>query len=252
MFFFLSKILLFLINPFFWLVFCALFFYKAKTNRAKNVWKYMGIFIFLFFSNYKIYSLIMLAWQPKALPQVHQKTYETGIILVGMSGSDINGNTFFSETSDRFIQTCKLYHTGIIKKILISGGTGSLDQNKPKEADFLLKEFPAQSIADSNLLVEPMSRNTYESAIAAKKIVDSLKLQPPYLLITSAMHMRRAKASFKKAGLQVDTHAANFEVINYDVTWDNYIIPKMKVFAEWQTLLKEMVGYMVYKATGKA
>lgn len=252
MFFVLSKILLFLINPFYWIVFCAFLFYFSKNLKAKKIWKYLGIFIFLFFSNYKIYSLCMLAWQPKAEPQQHSKQYELGIILGGMSGADVNGNSFFSETSDRFIQTCKLYHTGVIHKILISGGDGSLMQNKPKEAFFLLKEFTAQNIADTNLLVEPMSKSTYESAVAAKNLLDSLHYKPPYLLITSAIHMKRAKATFEKAGLQVDIHTANFDVINYPISWDSYIIPKTKVLAEWQYLLKEMVGYVVYKATGKA
>jgi uncharacterized SAM-binding protein YcdF (DUF218 family) len=68
---------------------------------------------------------------------------------------------------------------GTIKKILISGGDGSLLQNKPKEADFLFKEFPKQGIADSNLIVEKFSKNTYESALEAKRFVDSLHIKGP-------------------------------------------------------------------------
>lgn len=227
-------------------------YFYTKKEKAKKFFKYFGLFVFLFFSNYKIYSICVLAWQPKAELQVHNKQYQLGILLGGMTGADKYGQHFFMPTCDRFIQTCRLYHTGTIKQILISGGDGSLLQNKPKEANFLYKEFPAQAIPDSVLLVEKMSKNTYESAVEAKKLLDSLKIPPPYLLITSAIHMPRSLATFRKAGLNVEPHTADFATTNYNVTWDNYIVPKIDTLAEWKYLLKEMVGYYVYKFTGKA
>lgn len=252
MFFIFSKILLFVLNPYYWILTFIILAFRAKKPIVKKRFSITAILILVVFGNYWFYNICVRAWQPKAVPIVHTKKYNLGILLGGMTGSDKFGNSFFAPTSDRFIQTCKLYHTGVIEKILLSGGDGSLLQNKPKEADFLFKEFPTQNIADSNLIVERNSKNTYESAIEAKKYVDSLKISGPYLLITSATHMKRAIATFKKAGLEVDEHPAAFEAVNSTISWDNYLIPKAGVLGEWQFFLKEIVGYWIYKMTGKA
>ncbi|MBP9214360.1 MAG: YdcF family protein [Chitinophagaceae bacterium] len=252
MFFIFSKILLFLLQPFYWMVICLVLYRKLKKPNVKKRFLIAAISIFIVFSNYWLYNTCVLAWQPKAAPIEHKQQYELGIVLGGMTKSDKHGNSFFAPTSDRFLQTCKLYHTGIIKKILISGGDGSLLQNKPKEADFLFKEFPNQGISDSNLIVEKFSKNTYESALEAKRFVDSLHIKGPYVLITSAIHMKRSMATFKKAGLDVVEHPAGFDAVEGRISWDNYCIPKIQVLAEWPYVLKEMVGYWVYKITGKA
>lgn len=252
MFFILSKILLFLLNPFYWILICLLLYWKLKKPTLKKRFLIAAIAIFIVFSNYWVYSICIRAWQPKALVTKHTQKYSLGILLGGMTKTDKHGQSFFAPTSDRFIQACKLYHTGVIDKILISGGDGSLLQNKPKEADFLYKEFPTQGIADTALIVEKYSKNTYESAVAAKQYLDSLHIQGPYLLITSAIHMRRSIATFKKAGLDVVEHPSNFDEVDYNITLDNYFIPKIGVLADWQYFLKEVVGYYVYKITGKA
>lgn len=252
MFFILSKILLFLLNPFYWIVFCLLLFWKIKRPILRKRFLFTAIVIFILFSNYWLYNICVRAWQPKAAPIVHTNHYSLGIVLGGMTRSDKHGHSFFAATSDRFIQTCKLYHTKVIDKILISGGDGSLLQNKPKEANFLYKEFPQLGVPDSILLVEKFSKNTYESAIEAKRLVDSLQIKGPYLLITSAIHMKRSIATFKKAGLNVIEHPACFDAVDSKMSWDSYCVPKIQVLGEWSYILKEIVGYYVYKITGKA
>lgn len=252
MFFILSKILLFLLNPFYWIVFCLVLYWKTRKPVLKKRFLIAASSIFILFSNYWLYNNFVRAWQPKAQPLQHTRHYSLGIVLGGMTKSDKHGHSFFAPTSDRFIQTCKLYHTGVIDKILISGGDGSLLQNKPKEANFLFKEFPNLGVPDSVLIVEKFSKNTYESAIEAKRFVDSLQIKEPYLLITSAIHMKRAIATFKKAGLNVIEHPANFDAVESKMSWDAYVIPKIQVLAEWPYVLKEVVGYYVYKLTGKA
>jgi uncharacterized SAM-binding protein YcdF (DUF218 family) len=252
MFFILSKILLFVLNPFYWIVLLALIAYKTKNKLYKKRWWLATGIIFFLFSNYRIYSWCVLAWQPTAKPIVHERQYSVGIILGGMTAADKAGNLFFRPGADRFLQTCKLYHTGIIKKILISGGDGSLLQNKPKEAFFLYNEFLQQNIPDTALILEPFSRNTYESAVADKQILDSLHIKDSCLLITSALHMKRSLATFTKAGIKVAAHPSCFEVVNSTITWYNYFIPDIWVLTEWKYLLKEIVGLQVYRLTGKA
>ena len=56
-------------------------------------------------------------------------------------------------------------------------------------------------IPDSVIFVEDRSNDTFDNAVYAKQILDSLQLSPPYLLITSAHHIPRASLIFKNAGV---------------------------------------------------
>jgi len=210
------------------------------------------ITIFILFTNYWLYSICVRAWQPKVEHPTYNRTYSAGIVLCGMTITDKKEGSFFGGNADRFLQTCKLYHTGIIKKIFISGGDGSLLQNKPKEADFLRSEFVAQNIPDSVLIVEHFSRNTFESAVMAKHYLDSLKIAGPYVLVTSAEHIPRSLLAFKKAGMNVVPHPAGFGVVNSNISFPDYIVPNIGVMAQWRYFLKEVIGTWIYQLTGKA
>ena len=252
MFFILSKILLFLLNPFNWILICIVFVFVAKKAIVKKRLLVASAIIFILFSNYYLFSVCVRAWQPKIEHPTYKETFSTAIMLNGMTMGDRNGDSYFGAASDRFLQTARLYKTGVVQKILISGGDGSLLQDKPKEAFFLQKEFIALGIPDSALIVESNSRNTYESAVAAKQILDSLHLASPYILVSSATHIPRSMLTFKKVGLNIIAHPANYEVVDSKLSFTDYILPNLGVLPRWKMFLKEVVGTVVYRVSGKA
>jgi uncharacterized SAM-binding protein YcdF (DUF218 family) len=115
----------------------------------------------------------------------------------------------------------------------------------------LKTELVAQGIPAQHILMEDKSRNTFESATNAKAILDALNATDNCILVTSALHMRRSMAVFQKAGIRPEPHAANFEVLENRITIGSFI-PDITLLNTWQHLLKEMVGMLVYKMTGKA
>lgn len=205
----------------------------------------------LVFSNSFLFRAAMLAWQTPAYTPIINQPIEVGVLLSGMTFSDQKKRVFFGGTADRFIQAAQLFHTGKIKQIIISGGDGSLDQNRPQEAGFLKQQMLNTGISATSLIVEPLSRNTFESAVACRHIIDSLGFHQPVVLVTSAMHMRRAHACFVKQGIQTIDWPANFEVTENQFGFAA-LIPSIEVLSRWQSLLKEVVGLQVYKLTDKA
>lgn len=193
----------------------------------------------------------MRSWQEEvALPN---KKYAAGILLGGLSKTDRHNNFYFSSEADRFIQTTKLFQTGVISNIIVTGGNSSIvESKKTPEAIHLRNELLLQGIPDSNIFIEYNSRNTYENAIYTKRLLDSLKLPSPYVLITSSMHMRRAKAVFNKAGIEVIPYSASFKEIDRDKIINDFIVPSIDVLSNWNSFLKEIVGLFVYRLTGKA
>jgi uncharacterized SAM-binding protein YcdF (DUF218 family) len=252
MFFIVSKLFYFLLNPVNWVFACLVFYFIVRSPKIRRYIKWIGIGLFLLFSNNPLQRACLLAWQPPVAYAQHHRTYPMGIMLTGMTMSDKKRQIFFGSTADRFIQTSKLYHTGVIRKIFISGGDGSLLQQRPGEAEFLRREFVAQGIPDSVLFIEKKSRNTYESAVAAKRMVDSLHVQDTIVLITSAVHMRRASQTFSKAAIPLTPHPTNFEVLENRPGLTDFIIPDIGTLFGWKYLLKEMTGLIAYRITGKA
>jgi uncharacterized SAM-binding protein YcdF (DUF218 family) len=251
MFFVLSKILYFLLVPYHWVLGLLLAMWLVKNPLLKKRLGIAALLVALIFSNGYLYGIIAWRWQPEVKKQIHTRHYPLGILLGGMTFGDINNQRYFGGTSDRFIQAAKLYHTGYIKKILISGGDGSLQQNRPGEASFLREELLALHVPDSAIVVEGFSKNTWESAIAAKAILDSLHVKDSCILITSAMHMRRAQASFTKAGITTAPHVADYMMMRPPSGIADVLVPNLSLLGNWQYLLKEMVGLLVYQMTGK-
>lgn len=251
MFFALSKIFYFLLVPYHWVLGLLLVMWLAKNPVRKKRLGIAAVLMTLLFSNGYLYGIIAWNWQPEVRKQDHARSYPLGILLGGMTFGDEKDQRYFGGTSDRFIQTARLYHTGHIKKILLSGGDGSLKQNRPGEASFLRGELLALHVPDADILVEAFSKNTWESAVAAKRIIDSLQVKDSCVLITSAMHMRRAQSSFSKASIPVAPHVADFIMMRPPSGIGDVLVPNLSLLSAWQYLLKEMVGVVVYRITGK-
>ena len=252
MFFTLSKMLFFLLIPFWWIVILLLVRAVIRNAKWKKIVGVIAILIGILFTNPYLYRSANLAWQPTPVDLPTNKTYEAGILLGGLAGYDKNERGYFGDNADRFIQTTNLYHQGIIKKIIVTGGTGSLQQKEPAEAIYLHTQLLANGIKEQNIIVESRSRNTYENAVYTKQIIDSMQLSAPFVLITSAQHMKRSISVFNKAGFQCIPYPCDYKTVPQDWTIDNSLVPQIRLLNDWSFLLKEIVGLYVYRLTGKA
>ncbi len=253
MFFILSKVLFFLLVPFNWILILLIMSLFTRSARIRKKLYWTAAILFFIFSNPFLYQQAEKRWQfpPRDMSTLPQ--YETGILLTGMINFDKKANGYFGNASDRFIATITLYNRGIIKKILITGGTGALVNPLPPEADFLRDYFIANKVNPADIMIENKSRNTHENGVFSKKLADSAQLKGPFLLITSTQHMRRSKAVFEKAGWTgIDYFPCDYDVTDNYFQWDEDLLPNAKLLKDWSLLLKEMVGLAIYRLTGKA
>jgi uncharacterized SAM-binding protein YcdF (DUF218 family) len=252
MFFILSKTIGYLARP---LVVIVLLFISSLVIRSK-VWKrrlFIAAFASLLFcSNEFISNEVMRLWELPPTPFAEiKKEYEVGILLTGVTKSNFSPNdrVYFQRSSDRVTHTLQLYKSGHIKKILISGGSGTI-QERTKEADELSVVLQMMGVPEGDLIIENQSDNTYQSAVAVKKMIGALYQPTDCLLITSGYHMRRSRACFKKAGYDVDTFSVDFLSNKRSFTPDILLLPKVESVFLWQVLMKEWVGMLAYKLAG--
>lgn len=253
MFFILSKTLNILVLP---LTMVVVFFVLSVIIK-KQPWKkrffWAGFILLLFFSNHFISNSIMRVWEIKTKAFNEMRSYEMGIVLTGTTQSFLkpDDRVYFQRGADRVTHTIQLYKLGLIKKILISGGTGRLLEADEPEANKFQRVMIMAGINEQDIIIENKTRNTYESAVAVKKIIDSLQYKAAdCLLITSAFHMRRSLACYRKAGLNVESFTTDFYAEHGQFFLASLFVPSLQGFIIWEKLLKEWTGFVAYKLAG--
>lgn len=253
MFFLLSKVLAFLVQPIVWILAFIVYSFFSKIEKNKKRARVIAGVMFLFFSNAFILDETMRSWEIDAVKyESLQKPYEVGIVLGGILGYDQDLDRLqFYRGADRLWQAVELYKMGKIKKILFVGGSGDIRHPELKEGRFVLRYLQTIDIPERDILIENESKNTRENALFTKAILDKAEIKGPFLLITSATHMRRSLACFEKAGLQADAYSTDRYTGKKRVFYiEHLLLPNVEVFRKWDVLIHEWVGMITYKLAG--
>lgn len=241
-----ATVLSFFLSPFNWIIILVIAAYLFRNPSQKKFFKIMAWCIFFLFSNTWLLNWYAKQWQPAPASINKNVIYSCGIVPGGFASPGADGNGHFNATADRFIQAEKLYKLGIIQHILISGGNGKVDDKDFREGAWAKGELTIMGIPDSVIFVEDRSNDTFDNAFYAKQILDSLQLKPPYLLITSASHLRRASLIFKNARITTVAYPCNYADGKNSFSFSS-VVPQPSALSGWNIYLKETAGYLWYK-----
>ncbi len=246
MFFYLSKILLFLIKPLIWIVFIYVrsIFAKDEYKRKRRL-IIATVLLFLCSNNFLVNELAIL--QEKNTTNTLKQNYEVGIVLGGFAGQEsISKQIEFYKSNDRFLQAIALLKQGKIKKIMVSSGAQNKTISNISEADLVNAYLLSIGIADSLIITENKSRNTLENAEYSYKILDSLGIESVPLIITSAWHIPRTKLCFNANNREAHFFATNYIRGKRDFSFENMLVPNANALTNLDLLIKEWMGYAVY------
>ena len=234
-----------MIDPFFWIVVFLLASLLHKREYLRRRFLTLGLLFLILFSNPFINKFINDLWTVKYVDL--KEKYDYGILLGGMIDIESTPeNILFLKNNDRLLNTIELFSEKKIKKILISGASGSLN-SELKEAEILKKYLVKIGIPDSCVLVENLSKNTYENAINCNKKLTQIHTSKIIncLIITSDYHIRRSLACFKKTDLNAYPYVKKPTIKHFDL--ENIIVPQSSALFSWKILLHEIVGYFTYR-----
>jgi uncharacterized SAM-binding protein YcdF (DUF218 family) len=251
--FLIGKLFLLLLKPLTWIVVLLVIGLITKNPKRKKRLIIAGFIALILFSNPFIFRLIAKSYEAQPVTLQPGQKFEAGILLGGFVSYNVKEKrAVFNPASDRFIQTVLLYKNHQIQKIIIAAGNGYVANHDFKEAEFAKHYLIQVGIPADNIFTDPFSRNTYENAVNTKKIVDSLHLPGQFLLISSAIHLPRAQKLFQKQGLSVKPYPCDFITLNIaNNFWDDYLLPTANTLSDWDALIKEWAGILVYKIQGK-
>lgn len=140
--------------------------------------------------------------------------------------------------ADRYWQAARLYQAGKAGRLYLSGG--EVRGGDGSEAQAMRRLLLDLGVPDAAMRLEESSVNTASNAQAMAAMLAAEGIDE-VLLVTSALHMPRARRQFEAAGLKVIPAPADFEVIDgpFDLL---RVVPDAGALHGSAGAFKELVG----------
>lgn len=141
-------------------------------------------------------------------------------------------------SADRAWHAARLYHAGKAQHLLLSGGRVRTGDGSEAEA---MRQFLLDlGVPGSAIWLEQDSQNTADNAHRTALLLQKKKINR-ITLVTSALHMPRARTAFERADLRVDPAPTDFEVIPMPINLQR-LLPDSSALNGSARAMKEIVG----------
>ncbi|TDO24769.1 YdcF family protein [Pedobacter duraquae] len=254
MFFFLSKTLQYLTMPLVWitiLMICSLFLKKAAFKKKTLL---AAIILLMLFGSDFLAKEAMRLWETPKVSMKSLPHHNTAIVLGGIISppkkADEQAN--FNRAANRLLIAVQLFKMGKIDTILVAGGGSDIKKEDLAESEQLKRYLIYCGVPDSSILIEKRSKNTMENARFSRLLIDQQSMKGPFLIITSAFHMKRALGCFNRVGLKVDPFPVDYYPGERSFSFAQLFIPSEDGLTKSTLLIHEIVGYLVYRLMGYA
>jgi len=248
MFFVLSKLFYFLIQPL--VIVLVIYGLSLFWHSKKRYLQASALILLLFYSNEFIANEALKALEAEPIPVDSVGTYPVAVVLTGMTSykNIPRDRVHFNQSADRITDAIQLYDMGKVKQILISGG-GTFLYEDYSEAEEIAKFLGYCGVPDSVVIIEDKARNTFENAKYSTELLSQLDFNGPILVITSAFHMRRTKGCFSKFNVEADFYPSDIQTYPTKLAPDLFY-PSSEALRKWDIINKELAGIAVYKVMG--
>lgn len=253
MFFVISKILKFLIYPLTWVIAMLVGSSIAKKKCWRRGLLIGGLAILLVFTDKPLLQWTRYAMSNDYIEQqVKERHYAVAVIMGGFGQMNVECGQLESvdDRSARLWEPYRLWQMGVVDKLMISGdATIAINKQGHSTAENFRQYMAELGVPDSCLILEQRARNTRENATYSIAILDSLGYKDSdCLLVTSATHMKRSLACFNTLGWNPDTYAVNIYSKPKPIAKE--FIPQWRTLLEWQEVVNELFGIVVYRIMG--
>ncbi|NYT76895.1 YdcF family protein [Alcaligenaceae bacterium] len=176
----------------------------------------------------------------------------TAQAIVVLGGSTANSRMNWFEPYDSQLTNSRvntagiLYRAGRAPLIILSGA--ALDGNI-SEAQMMANTLEQQGVPESALELEERSYTTYENGLYTSELLRHRHISN-VLLVTSALHMPRAVAVFRKQGVDVIAAPSPAQIVVPADPQFSFWQPNLRVLSASRSIVKEYVALLVYWVRG--
>ncbi|HBI15585.1 MAG TPA: YdcF family protein [Desulfobulbaceae bacterium] len=196
---------------------------------------------------------LVAKWERRYVPVTAGDSVAADVVIV--LGGAVEGpvpprvEENLGEGADRLLRASRLYKLGRVERIVVAGGNLPWLGVTVPEAEVMKSLLVEWGVPAGAVLVEGTSRNTRENAVNVHKLFAENKVGSA-LLVTSALHMPRAMAVFRKAGVPVIASPTDYLVVDRGQRVAMDYLPDAGALANTTALLREVVGMVYYQIKG--
>lgn len=176
-----------------------------------------------------------------------------GIIVLGGAIDTVvskeRSGTALNEAAERMTEGAALARRFPNARLVFSGGSGDLIYQGMTEAEAARRFYESQGIGMERILFESRSRNTSENASFTKELVNP-RPGELWLLVTSAFHMPRSMGLFRKAGFDAAAWPADYRTRGWSDMGRFFPAPS-EGLRRVDLAVKEWTGLFIYRLTGR-
>lgn len=151
--------------------------------------------------------------------------------------------------ADRVLHAARLWRAGRAPRVIVSGGRMPWSPAGEGEATWMAELLVEWGVRADAILRESESRTTRENCLRSARLAREAGLET-VLLVTSALHMRRALATCRTAGLDAWAAPTDFAVVRRPSAGLLDWLPDAEALQGTQRAAKELLGYEVYRLRG--
>jgi len=172
------------------------------------------------------------------------------VVLGGSVGMPLPPRVYpdLNDAADRVWHAARLYRAGKAPLVIASGGTLPWKDQRYREASVMRTLLAEWGVPSDSILSEANSANTYQNATNTAALMKKHGFDR-VLLVTSALHMRRALATFRSAGVTAIPVATDYQVVMTTRTLLDFA-PSAEALNGSTAAVHEYVGHLVYDWRG--
>jgi uncharacterized SAM-binding protein YcdF (DUF218 family) len=195
-------------------------------------------------------------WAGGRLEQLYPHAMPTELppaqAIVVLGGNTANNRLnwfepYDSMTASSRVDTAALLYEAKRAPLIILSGAAL--EGKTSEAEVMAHALERRDIPDQALVLETRSFTTHENGIYTTAKLKQLHISR-ILLVTSALHMPRAVAVFKKQGITAIAAPSPPQIVVPADTRFSFWLPDMRTFEASRSIIKEYVGLVIYWIRG--
>lgn len=149
----------------------------------------------------------------------------------------------------RTLHAAELYHQGAPCPVIVTGGVLDPRSTIPPVAPSMRDLLVRLGVRESDVIVEPRARTTFENAVEARKILERRGLRK-VVLVTEAVHMFRSLQSFRKVGVDAVPAACHHRATEFKGGETRFYAPSPEALKDLMAVIHEWLGVAWYRARG--
>jgi uncharacterized SAM-binding protein YcdF (DUF218 family) len=251
----LSKLLPLFVYPLgfaFSMILFALIMFRLQRPRLAYVTAITALLV-LYLSSIAPVSSWIVGTLESRYPTVRPGSVKAeAIVVLGGPGRPKRGARQFiefGEAGERIFDGIRWWKNGSSQVVITSGGGIDFIQKGQKEGEDLKNLMVEFGLPSDAILAENQARNTYENALYVRAMMVGKGMMLRVILVTSAIHMPRSLAIFRKAGFDAVPAPCDFIAEPYQTNWFAFI-PRAENLHLTTQAIKEYIGIISYKLLG--